>query len=334
MKAAVLHAPGEIRIEERERPEPGPREVLVEITAVGVCGSDVHYYEHGRIGPYVVRAPLMLGHESAGRVVAARRERDQARRRRPRDARAGRARAGAAASAAPAATTSAPTSSSSPRRRSTARSRTSCRSTRTSRSRCPDALSRRGRRADGAALGRHLGVPARRASARATACSSPAPARSACSRCSSRSRSARPRSSLRRQRAPARARRAHRRDARRSRRASDEPAEADALIECSGHPGALTAGIKALRPAGTAVLVGMGPGEDGEVPLSRHPEPRDLAHRHLPLRQHLPDRDRARRRRPRRPRGDHLHRFGLDETDAALRAGREDPASVKPVVLP
>ena len=68
MKAAVLHAPGEIRIEERERPEPGPREVLVQITAVGVCGSDVHYYEHGRIGPYVVEAPLVLGHESAGRV--------------------------------------------------------------------------------------------------------------------------------------------------------------------------------------------------------------------------------------------------------------------------
>ena len=69
MKAAVLHAPGEIRIEERERPEPGPREVLVQITAVGVCGSDVHYYEHGRIGPFIVEAPLMLGHESAGRVV-------------------------------------------------------------------------------------------------------------------------------------------------------------------------------------------------------------------------------------------------------------------------
>ena len=66
MKAAVLHAPGEIRIEERERPEPGPREVLVQITAVGVCGSDVHYYEHGRIGPYVVEAPLVLGHDRPG----------------------------------------------------------------------------------------------------------------------------------------------------------------------------------------------------------------------------------------------------------------------------
>jgi len=38
--------------------------------AVGVCGSDVHYYQHGRIGPYVVREPLILGHESAGRIAA------------------------------------------------------------------------------------------------------------------------------------------------------------------------------------------------------------------------------------------------------------------------
>jgi L-iditol 2-dehydrogenase len=42
-RAAVLHAPGDVRIEERAVPEPGPREVLVEISAVGVCGSDVHH---------------------------------------------------------------------------------------------------------------------------------------------------------------------------------------------------------------------------------------------------------------------------------------------------
>ena len=40
--------------------------MLVEIASVGVCGSDIHYYEHGRIGPFVVNAPLILGHESAG----------------------------------------------------------------------------------------------------------------------------------------------------------------------------------------------------------------------------------------------------------------------------
>src|SRR3954452_16666829 len=69
-RAAVLTRPGEIVVEERPLPEPGPREVVVEIAAVGVCGSDVHYYEHGRIGPCVVEAPLVLGHESAGRVAA------------------------------------------------------------------------------------------------------------------------------------------------------------------------------------------------------------------------------------------------------------------------
>ena len=69
-RVAVLTRPLEIVLEERPVPAPGPREVLVEVSAVGVCGSDVHYYEHGRIGSHVVRAPLVLGHESAGRVVA------------------------------------------------------------------------------------------------------------------------------------------------------------------------------------------------------------------------------------------------------------------------
>jgi L-iditol 2-dehydrogenase len=50
-------------------PVPGPKEVLVRVAAVGVCGSDVHYYEHGRIGSFVVRSPLVLGHEAAGEIV-------------------------------------------------------------------------------------------------------------------------------------------------------------------------------------------------------------------------------------------------------------------------
>ncbi|GAA4215570.1 NAD(P)-dependent alcohol dehydrogenase [Actinocatenispora rupis] len=70
MRAAVLHAPGDLRIEERPRPTPAYGEVLVQVAAVGVCGSDTHYFEHGRIGEFVVRAPLVLGHESAGRIVA------------------------------------------------------------------------------------------------------------------------------------------------------------------------------------------------------------------------------------------------------------------------
>ncbi|MEU4223677.1 NAD(P)-dependent alcohol dehydrogenase [Nonomuraea sp. NPDC026600] len=69
MRAAVLQGVGEIQLEERPRPEPGPREVLVRVASVGTCGSDVHYYEHGRIGDFVVESPLVLGHEPSGTVV-------------------------------------------------------------------------------------------------------------------------------------------------------------------------------------------------------------------------------------------------------------------------
>jgi L-iditol 2-dehydrogenase len=68
-RVAVLHAPGDVRLEERSVPSPGPREVLVQIRSVGVCGSDIHYFRHGRIGSFVVRAPLVLGHEASGVVV-------------------------------------------------------------------------------------------------------------------------------------------------------------------------------------------------------------------------------------------------------------------------
>ncbi len=71
MRAAVLHGVGKIALEERLRPEPGPREVLVRVASVGTCGSDVHYYDHGRIGDFVVESPLVLGHEPSGTVVAA-----------------------------------------------------------------------------------------------------------------------------------------------------------------------------------------------------------------------------------------------------------------------
>jgi L-iditol 2-dehydrogenase len=67
--AAVLYGVRDLRLESRATPEPGPGEVLVEVRSVGVCGSDVHYYEYGRIGDFVVRAPLILGHETSG-VVA------------------------------------------------------------------------------------------------------------------------------------------------------------------------------------------------------------------------------------------------------------------------
>lgn len=70
MRAAVLVAPRTIAVEERSVPEPGPGEVLVRVEAVGLCGSDVHYFEHGRIGEFVVTGPLVLGHEPGGTVVA------------------------------------------------------------------------------------------------------------------------------------------------------------------------------------------------------------------------------------------------------------------------
>ena len=69
-RAVVMHGTHDVRLEDVPVPEPRPKEVLVEIRAVGVCGSDVHYYEEGRIGSFVVREPLILGHESMGTVVA------------------------------------------------------------------------------------------------------------------------------------------------------------------------------------------------------------------------------------------------------------------------
>lgn len=70
MRASVLSAPRHLEIESRPVPRPGPHEVLVRVSSVGVCGSDTHYYEQGRIGDFVVEEPLVLGHEPAGRIVA------------------------------------------------------------------------------------------------------------------------------------------------------------------------------------------------------------------------------------------------------------------------
>jgi L-iditol 2-dehydrogenase len=70
VRVSVLRAPGELELAERPVPAPGPGEVLVAVRSVGVCGSDVHYYQHGRIGDFVVRSPLVLGHEASGRITA------------------------------------------------------------------------------------------------------------------------------------------------------------------------------------------------------------------------------------------------------------------------
>jgi L-iditol 2-dehydrogenase len=70
MKAVVLTSPRKLHVSERPIPTPGEGEVLVRVQAVGVCGSDVHYYRDGRIGNRVVTGPLVLGHEFAGEVAA------------------------------------------------------------------------------------------------------------------------------------------------------------------------------------------------------------------------------------------------------------------------
>jgi L-iditol 2-dehydrogenase len=70
-RAAVLYGVKDLRVREWPTPSPRPGELLVEVRSVGVCGSDVHYYQHGRIGHFVVEEPLVLGHEASGVVVAA-----------------------------------------------------------------------------------------------------------------------------------------------------------------------------------------------------------------------------------------------------------------------
>jgi len=67
--AVVLHGIDDIRFEERPGPVPKPHEVVIAIKTVGICGSDVHYWTHGRIGDFIVKAPMVLGHESSGLIV-------------------------------------------------------------------------------------------------------------------------------------------------------------------------------------------------------------------------------------------------------------------------
>ena len=70
MKAAVMHQIRQIQIEEVPVPEIGSDEVLIQVMAVGICGSDLHYYSHGKIGKYIVDKPFILGHECSGDIAA------------------------------------------------------------------------------------------------------------------------------------------------------------------------------------------------------------------------------------------------------------------------
>ena len=70
MKALVLERQHELALRDMDLSlTVGPADVRISIDTVGICGSDVHYYTHGRIGSFVVEAPMVLGHEAAGTVV-------------------------------------------------------------------------------------------------------------------------------------------------------------------------------------------------------------------------------------------------------------------------
>ena len=71
MMAAVLHGPRDLRLRDVPVPEPAPDEVLVRISTNGLCGSDIHFFEDGKLGPYVVDRPYIPGHEASGTVVRA-----------------------------------------------------------------------------------------------------------------------------------------------------------------------------------------------------------------------------------------------------------------------
>ncbi|MDE0111659.1 MAG: L-idonate 5-dehydrogenase [Albidovulum sp.] len=69
MRSVVIHAVKDLRLERSEGVrEPGPREALVRIVAGGVCGTDLHYFNHGGFGEVRLKEPMILGHEVAGRI--------------------------------------------------------------------------------------------------------------------------------------------------------------------------------------------------------------------------------------------------------------------------
>jgi L-iditol 2-dehydrogenase len=76
MRRIVLEAPGRLGVEEVDRPQPGASEAEIRIGKVGICGSDIHLYRSGALGPSRVEGPFVIGHECMGEVVAVPRSAD------------------------------------------------------------------------------------------------------------------------------------------------------------------------------------------------------------------------------------------------------------------
>jgi L-iditol 2-dehydrogenase len=335
-RAAVLHAPGDVRLEERPRPQPGPLEVVVEVRSVGVCGSDVHYYEHGRIGDFVVEAPLVLGHESMGVVVE-------------RGERARRHDVGTRVALEPGIPCG------------------RCEQCRHGRyNLCPDVEFFATPPIDGAfaryvaihedfafalpdTVGDDEGALLEPLSVGLWACWKGGVGADT----SVLVTGAGPIGQLAMQVAralgagdvivtdvnPHRLELAGRTGATRTIDVRETPlleagVEADVLLECSGHPDSLAGGIRALRPAGVAVAVGMGPEEDATVPMAT------IQSREITLTGTF-------RYANTYPAALALvadgrvdlgaivtGHFPLEEAETALRASREDPRSIKPMVVP
>jgi L-idonate 5-dehydrogenase len=71
MDALVIHAPGDLRVEEVATPRVGPDQLRVRVRAGGICGSDLHYFQHGGFGTVRIQEPMVLGHEVAGVIEEA-----------------------------------------------------------------------------------------------------------------------------------------------------------------------------------------------------------------------------------------------------------------------
>ena len=70
MRAIVIHEAKDLRIEDQPQETPGPGQVAIRLAAGGVCGSDLHYYNHGGFGPVRLKQPMILGHEVSGHIEA------------------------------------------------------------------------------------------------------------------------------------------------------------------------------------------------------------------------------------------------------------------------